>query len=122
MNTATEAISTPDTWLRMSLALAFVIGLVFLSAWLLKKISVGKMITGHSAKGNMKILDKTCLGDKQYLMVVFVEEKYLLLGVTPQSISLVSELPGYRVQEDHKETLFERFFHTAARKIEEGRK
>lgn len=122
MNPTTEAISSSDSWLRMSLALGFVIGLVFLSAWLLKRISAGRMIGGLSARGGIKILDKTSLGDKRYLMVVRVEGKYLLLGVTQQSVSLVSELPQYTLQEEEKEPLFERIFHAASRKAEEIRK
>ena len=65
-----------------------------------------KRKTSHSANQtlDMHILGKRYLNPKQYFMKVMIEDRFLLLGVTDQNISLITELPdpGEDVIEDIK--------------------
>lgn len=121
MGNAAESISAADSWLRMSLALAFVIGLVFLSAWLMKKVAAGRFLPGQTAGGAIRVLSRIPIGEKRYLMVVAVSERFLLLGVTAQSVNLIAELDQFQVDETDRESLFERMFKSAGKRTEEGR-
>jgi flagellar protein FliO/FliZ len=111
-------IAPAESWLRMSLALAFVIGLIFLCAWLLKKMSGGMLMGKHSVSGQMKILARTALGDKRELMVVDIAGRILLLGVTVQSINLITELEAFDHTAVHQDNLFERIFRSAGKRTD----
>ncbi len=116
-NTA-DALSGSNSWLRMSLALAFVIALVFLSAWLLKKVSAGKLFTGPSLSGEIKVLARVPLGEKRYLMVVAIQETVLLLGVAAHSINLIKELDHFLVQDSPRDSVFEKLLRSVGRQSE----
>lgn len=118
MNPSTQTITSADSWLRMSLALGFVIGLIFISAWLLKKMSKGGFWENQANSGQIQVLTRTPLGDKRYLMVVAIAEKTLLLGVTPQNITLLSELDGFEIKDQPKERRFERLFRSAGKRMD----
>jgi len=122
MPPTTDTLSASDSWLRMSLALAFVIGLVLLSAWLMKKLSAGRLFPGQSLQSDMKIVARTTLGEKRYLMVVEIQKKFLLLGVTPQSVNLITELEHFQAQDEVKVSVFERIFRSAGKQIDGGKK
>lgn len=122
MPNSNEVMSGSDTWLRMSLALAFVIGLVFLSAWLFRKISFGRVPAIGSQASDLKISARIPLGEKRFLMVVSIAEKHFLLGVTPQNINLISELDHFNVRDTARNSLFERLFTTARNTHDKGDK
>ena len=56
-----------------------------------------------SGKNNLDIstISRHYINDKQYLLKVFVEEKYLLLGVSDTSINFITELSS-PIDEDHE--------------------
>lgn len=67
---------------------------------------VGKRYSSGGAKGgkNLEILEAAAVGKDSRLAIAKAGEKYLLIGITPQSISLISELSpeelDYRSQQD----------------------
>jgi flagellar protein FliO/FliZ len=69
------------------LSVAVVLALLGGAAWALKR-------TNTMRRGRLPIAVETAvaLGDRRSLVVVSVEGRRLLLGLTPQSVSLVTEL------------------------------
>lgn len=70
-------------------AVLVVLGLVAALAWLAHRGALGPI----AARGRAVIVESAVsLGERRSLVVVAVEGKRLLLGVTPQQITLVAEL------------------------------
>lgn len=74
------------------MALSFVVGLIFLAAWILKRYSAIGRNVKHGLKMPVSIVSTTPLGDKKYLIVTEVEGEYFFLGVTSGGINLISRL------------------------------
>jgi flagellar biosynthetic protein FliO len=72
---------------RALLVVSLVIGLLALAAWVLRRNTsarrAGQAVTVETA---------VSLGDRRSLVIVGVEGRRLLLGLTPGSVSLVTEL------------------------------
>lgn len=77
---------------RGILATAFVLGMLGLLAWLVRR---GTIRLGP-ARGTQLVTVETAvsLGERRSLVVVAVEGRRLLLGLTPVQVTLVSELMG----------------------------
>lgn len=71
-------------------SLAIVIGLIFLTYWVTQKLGLPTLNAGNSK--NFKVIDRMVLGREKYLAVVQLQEKYYLIGVSDQQISLLKEL------------------------------
>jgi flagellar protein FliO/FliZ len=69
-------------------AVGIVLALVGALAWLARRGSLG-MKTG---RGNMAVETAIGLGERRSLVIVAVEGRRLLLGLTPAQVSLVAEL------------------------------
>lgn len=70
-------------------AVLVVLGLVAALAWLARRGALGPI----AARGRGVIVESAVsLGERRSLVVVAVEGRRLLLGVTPQQITLVAEL------------------------------
>jgi flagellar protein FliO/FliZ len=76
--------------LRGLVSVIVVLGLLLGLAWLVRRGAFGKI--GLRPQGLVRIESQTPLGDRRSLMVVAVEGRRLLLGVTPAGIALVAEL------------------------------
>ncbi|GEM_PF-5663018 len=84
-------ISTSGTIVRMIVAIAFIIGLIYISVWALKKISNGKYSVGGRGK-NIEVIDNSYLGQKKGLHIVRAGKKYILIGSSDNSISFLCNL------------------------------
>jgi flagellar protein FliO/FliZ len=73
------------------LAVSIVLGLVAALAWLLRRGSLGAF-TGRP--GAINVETAVALGERRSLVIVSVEGRRLLLGLTPTTMSLVAELPS----------------------------
>lgn len=71
----------------MILSLLMVLGLIFVSAWVLKRFNIVQQ--GGS---QLKVVTSLSLGAKERVIVVQVGEKQLLLGVTAQNITVLDTL------------------------------
>ena len=78
--------------IRTILALAAVAALLGVMVWSLRRSGW----RGGGARGTSRIAIETsmALGDRRSLMVVLVDARRLLIGVTPAQVSLVTELQG----------------------------
>lgn len=71
------------------LMLVVVLLVIFLLAWLAKRFNVGKL---YKAQEGIQVINSTSVGPKERLVVIKVEGDLLLLGVTPQQVTLIKEL------------------------------
>jgi flagellar protein FliO/FliZ len=74
--------------LQSLFAVVIVLGLVAALAWLARKGAFNKLRRG----GAVMIETAVPLGDRRQLVIVSVEGRRLLLGMTPTQISMVTEL------------------------------
>ncbi len=81
--------------LNLIISLAVVIGLIYLTGWIyqkLNKINRTKLKDMELLeRHNFKILSSLALGQHKYLHAVEINGKVLVLGSTPDSISLLKE-------------------------------
>jgi flagellar protein FliO/FliZ len=71
------------------LAVLIVLGLVAALAWLLRRGSLG-VLRGRG--GAINVETAVALGERRSLVIVSVEGRRLLLGLTPTTMQLVTEL------------------------------
>jgi len=74
-----------DSLLQVVLALGAVIALIFLLAWVLRRMQTG---AGFSARG-MRVVAMLPLSPRERLVLVQVGEQQVLLGVAPGRVSLL---------------------------------
>lgn len=77
-----SAIATTDP-VTVLLGLLFVVGLIFVLAWLLKKVSGGPLLSNST----MKVLSSMSVGTRERVVLVQVGDKQMLLGVGAGSVS-----------------------------------
>ena len=75
--------------LKMSVALAVVLGLMWVFVTLLKRFQAPSM----QAKSGLKLISTYSLGQREKLVVIQVGEEQLLLGVSSSAISKLHVLP-----------------------------
>lgn len=85
-------------YLMVFVSLLGVIGLIFLTyfgaRWLNKKFNFGSTF---GASSSIKIVECASVAQDKQLMIVSVGGKYMLLGVTPGSISKICDLDDYEI-------------------------
>ena len=95
--TSAPGLSVPDAafaWGGYFEALAwlcFALALLWLVLWLIKRRGLG--FSGESTPG-MRIESRLALGPKKWVIVARYLDRRLILGVTEQQITLLSELPA----------------------------
>ena len=84
----TNKVSPSTGLLQIAAALAFVIALMLVLAWLFKR--VGPLANNPMLP--MKVIGGLNLGTREKLLVVEVADQWLVLGVTAQQITKLGEL------------------------------
>lgn len=94
----TETLMTPGisdqigfTLLKLGLALIMIVGLIYLSVIMLKKLSYGRM-GKQTLSGTIRIEDRNFVSPKKQLCLVRIDKKVLLVGITEQAINLVADV------------------------------
>lgn len=82
-------VSLPGLLLKVGLGLSFVVGLAWGSVYLLKKSALGQQFS-PSASG-IRILERSFLAPKRAIFLVEIGDRALALGVTEQSINVLSQ-------------------------------
>lgn len=88
-----------DFWsytINMLLALGVVIGLIFLVAWLFRGTVGRRMSLG--SKGLLQMVNSVPMGDRRFISVLRVGERYYLVGITSAEINLLAELDPEEVK------------------------
>lgn len=78
------------TLMRLAFALALVIGLVFVVARLAKKYMPAQIVGGR--RGPIEVLSVKSLAPRKSLVLVRVQDKTVLLGLTPQSVNFLTDI------------------------------
>jgi flagellar biosynthetic protein FliO len=76
---------------KMVVALACIVGLIFLIVFVLKRTMPGA-IRNPAERVGMQVLGQLSLGNRQRICVVRVQDQTLLLGITEGSINTLAEL------------------------------
>lgn len=79
---ATGPMASGTQLLSVLFSLFFVLGLILVLAWVLRRFGQG----GFSGQQGMKVVASLSLGTRERLLVVDIQGQQLLLGVTPQQI------------------------------------
>jgi flagellar biosynthetic protein FliO len=83
------------TLLQLAGALIFIIVLIYVSVWLMKKYSVGKMVSG----GNLiNVVERRNLTAKQAIYLIKVGEKHILVGATDSGMSKIADVDALEVR------------------------
>jgi flagellar biosynthetic protein FliO len=77
--------------LRTFGALLLIVGLIAAAGWALRHFGVINFGKQHSDAAGLKVLDTVQLGDRRTLTLVKFGERTLLIGSTPQGLSLLAE-------------------------------
>ncbi len=76
-------------WLQLVLSLIGILGLIIFLFYLMKKIN---RQGGTTSGKNLRIIDKIAVGRDSSLAVICVSEKLMLVGITQNGISMLSDL------------------------------
>ena len=83
-------------------SLLFVIALILLRAWLLKRMRV----PAFGQQKGLSIIKQLPVGTRERVMIIQVGEEQYLIGVTTQSIQLLAKLDNPLIQEELPVTAF----------------
>lgn len=79
--------------LKMIAALSLVVGLMLILIVWLKKIGLG--FSRQSSTSLIKVLDTRMIAPKKYISIVAVGKQIVVLGITDQSVNLLTTLEEY---------------------------
>jgi flagellar biosynthetic protein FliO len=83
------------TLLQLAGALLLIIVIIYLSVWLMKKYSGGKIAGGS---GLISIVERRHLAPKQVLYLIKVGEKHLLIGASDSGLQKLSDIEDLEVK------------------------
>lgn len=89
---ATTAVSNTDSLIQVSGALGGIILLILALTWLVRKLGFSAKLAGKAALLTVK--SSCSLGNKERLVVVEIQDEWLILGVTAQSVNLLHRCPA----------------------------
>lgn len=87
-----SAPSTGGLMLRTLGALILVVGLIVAAAWTLKRLGGPRFGAATENAPELTVLNSLSLGDKRSLSIVRFDGRTLLLGSTPQALTLLAEV------------------------------
>lgn len=86
---APVTVSSPvGSLLQLTFGLMFVVALIFVLAWIMRRY----MRLQYATSGSLRVIGGLPMGVRERLVLVQVGEKQLLLGVTPTTISTLHVL------------------------------
>lgn len=77
------------TYLQATLALALIVALLFAATWAARKVGGGKRF----GEGNLRVISGIALGPKERIVLVEIEEEWLVIGIVPGQIRTLHKLP-----------------------------
>lgn len=80
-------------WIRLFGGLFFVLGMIMLAAWSLRRLQRRGRALGGGSRQLVHVVGYHTLGMKEKLVVVEIEDTWLVLGITPTTISTLHTLP-----------------------------
>ncbi|MEY0230605.1 MULTISPECIES: flagellar biosynthetic protein FliO [Providencia] len=89
---AIPALSNSHSLMQISGALGGIILLILAGSWLVKKLGLAPKQLGKSQL--LKVKSSCSLGNKERVVVVEMNNEWLVLGVTAQSVNLLHQCPA----------------------------
>ena len=112
------------SFFKSFMALMFVLGLIFLAAYIYKRVMGVKTGVFNRHKVPIRMIGMLPLGDKKFLAVVDIQGKQFFIGISHESINLISrlqlDLPDSDAEEHPGE--FENIFKKALLLLNKGKK
>jgi len=93
---AAPEVSLAGLLLRVGIGLSFVVGLAWGCVFLLKKSALGQQLAPSTS--GIRILERSFLAPKRAIYVVEIGDRALALGVTENSINVLSRWPADQLQ------------------------
>jgi len=84
--------------LQAASGLAVVLALIFLCAWVARRLGLQK----HNSGRLVKVIASTSIGQRERVVVVEIGGTWLALGVTPGQIQSLHAMPAQELAEDAK--------------------
>jgi flagellar protein FliO/FliZ len=78
--------------LKSLMALTFVLGLIFLAAYMFKRFTGMKTPGLRSRRVPIQMVGTLPLGDKKFLAVVEIQGKHYFIGISQNAVNMLSEL------------------------------
>ncbi|MDN3610660.1 flagellar biosynthetic protein FliO [Vibrio ostreicida] len=85
---AEDKTTTPLDWGTTFGSLIFVVAFILFLAWLLKRMRVPALMT----QSGLNVVRQISVGTRERVMIVQAGEEQFLIGVTAQSVQLISKL------------------------------
>lgn len=79
---------------KVAFALLVIVAVIFMLVWLLRRFGMGRAAPGQ----RLRVIAGRALGNREKIMIVEVEDTWLVLGVTPGNVSKLHELPARPVE------------------------
>jgi flagellar protein FliO/FliZ len=96
--TGAEPPSLFSAVIKMISALALVIALVYGALYLLRRL-MGRRLRGSGGKGSLEVLETTYVGQHKAISLVRVGQRSVLVGVTDNQITTLTELDNEETEE-----------------------
>lgn len=77
------------TYLQAILALALIVGLLFGTAWLARRVSGGKGF----GQGGMRVIGGVALGPRERIVLLEAGDTWLVIGIVPGQIRTLHTMP-----------------------------
>ena len=77
------------TYIQATLALLLIVGLLFGTAWLARKVSGGKLFGQRS----LRVVGGAAHGPRERIVLLEVEDTWLVVGIVPGQIRTLHQLP-----------------------------
>ncbi len=98
---------------QMVLGLAFVLGLIVLASWLLRRFGAGPAATGSL----VRVVTAASVGPRERVVLVEIHDTWLVLGVAPGRVNTLHQLPRQQLaQPDRQPQGFARWLAQARRR------
>jgi len=96
-------VSVTGLLLETVIGLAIVIGLIFLTVYLFKKLQGAKWMSENQQAIDMEILQNKMLGPQQRIVLAKIGSDFMLLGVTNENINLIKMIDSSQIDQDFTE-------------------
>ncbi len=88
-----NSVWTLGDWLQSLFSFIFVIGLLLMPLWTLRKLQNGSSLLRKSTQ-RMQTLETLSVGTRQKIMLIRVDNREILVGVTAQQMTVLTPWPG----------------------------
>ncbi|MBP6275812.1 MAG: flagellar biosynthetic protein FliO [Limnohabitans sp.] len=87
-----NSVWTLGDWLQYLFSFIFVIGLLLALLWTLRKLQNGSSLLGKNTH-RMQTLETLSVGPRQKIVLIRVDDREILVGITVQQMTVLSPWP-----------------------------